>query len=150
MSLPGESPNIILEGVTQLLPATLQILGVVGLHVCALEVASEDLLEILLAINHVSRQVVQPSSSPIGQVNGEELDDEEVIIHPACPARDVLVLQPNARVCLTILFDNVIRCPKTFWKICVMHVAPECVGPWPLRAEGTPLSVVMPAATWVT
>jgi hypothetical protein len=46
--------------------ATLQISGVAGSHVCALDVASEDLLEILLAINRVSRQVVEPDPSSVG------------------------------------------------------------------------------------
>jgi hypothetical protein len=64
---------------------------VVGLHVCALKVADEGLLEILLAINHVSRQVVQPDPSGVSQVNGKELDDEEVVIHPAHLAHEAIV-----------------------------------------------------------
>jgi hypothetical protein len=68
----GEPSNVILEGFTRFLPATLQILGVSRLHICALEVAAEDPLEILLAINCASRQVVEPGPSRVGQVNGEK------------------------------------------------------------------------------
>jgi hypothetical protein len=31
-----------------------------------------------------------------------------------------------------------------------MHVAPECLGPWRLRAEAMPLSIDTPVAVWVT
>jgi hypothetical protein len=55
MALLRESLNVIPEGFTQLLPATLQILGVARSHVCALEVVGEYLIEIILAINRVSR-----------------------------------------------------------------------------------------------
>jgi hypothetical protein len=47
MTLSGEAPDVIPQGFPLLLSATLQILGDVGPHVCALKVAGEDLLEIL-------------------------------------------------------------------------------------------------------
>jgi hypothetical protein len=150
LALPEEPSNLILKGFAWLLSTTLQVLGVVGLHVCALEVVHEDLLEILLDINRVSHQVVQLGLSHVGQVNGDELDDEEVIIYPACPTRKAVVLQPNVGVCLAVIFDDVVRCAKMFWETCVMHVAPKRLGPWLLRAEATPLLVITPTATWVT
>jgi hypothetical protein len=64
----GELSNVIQEGLTQLLLATLQIPGVARSHVCALEVAYKDPLKILLAINHISRKVVELSP---GRVGGE-------------------------------------------------------------------------------
>jgi hypothetical protein len=51
MAFSGEAPNVIPQGIALLLLATLQIPGVAGLHICALKVAGEDLLEIFLAIN---------------------------------------------------------------------------------------------------
>jgi hypothetical protein len=66
MALLGEAPNVLLEGFIWLLPVTLKVPGVVGSHIHALEVAHEDLLEILPAIDHVSRQVVQPGPSHVG------------------------------------------------------------------------------------
>jgi hypothetical protein len=54
MALLGESLDVITEGFAQLRPTILQSPGVARLHVCALEVVGEDLLEILLDINRVS------------------------------------------------------------------------------------------------
>jgi hypothetical protein len=53
MALPREPPDLILEGFARLLPTTLQVPGVAGSHIRALEVASEDLLDILPTIDHV-------------------------------------------------------------------------------------------------
>jgi hypothetical protein len=41
-----------------------------------MKVADEDLLEILPTTDRVSGQVIEPSSGCVGQVDGEELDDE--------------------------------------------------------------------------
>jgi hypothetical protein len=62
-------------------------------HVCALNVAGEDLLEIFPTIDRVSGQVNEPSSGCVGKVNGEELDDEKVIVHPARAACEAVLLQ---------------------------------------------------------
>jgi hypothetical protein len=35
------------------------------------------------------------------------------------------------------------------WETCVAHVAPESLGPWALRVEATPLSIITPIAMWV-
>jgi hypothetical protein len=44
MAHPGESPDVIPKGFTQLLPASPQVTWVAGSHIRALEVANEDLL----------------------------------------------------------------------------------------------------------
>jgi hypothetical protein len=54
MVLSGEAPDVISEGFARLLSATLQVSEVVGSHICALKVASEDLLENLPTIYHIS------------------------------------------------------------------------------------------------
>jgi hypothetical protein len=77
-------PDVVLQGFALLLWATLQIPGVTLPHICALKVASEDLLKILPTIDRVSGQVIEPSLGHVSQVNREELDDEKVIICPAC------------------------------------------------------------------
>jgi hypothetical protein len=51
MTLLGEMPDVVSQGFPLLLLRTLQILGVARTHVCALEVAYEDLIEIILAID---------------------------------------------------------------------------------------------------
>jgi hypothetical protein len=98
MALLREPPNVVSEGFTLLLPVTLQIPGVARPHIRALKVVGEDLLEILPAINQVSRQLVEPGPGHVGQVNGDKLDDEEVIILPTHPAYKAVVLQPNAHM----------------------------------------------------
>jgi hypothetical protein len=76
ITLPREASIVISKGFTRLLPIALQDTGVVGPHIRALKVVGEDLTEILPPINHVSRQVVQPSPGRVHYVNGEELDGE--------------------------------------------------------------------------
>jgi hypothetical protein len=71
----------------------------------------------------------------------EELDDEEVVIHPACPAGEAKVFQPNAGICPTIVFYDVMRCLKALWETHITHVASKRLGPWPLGVEAVPLSV---------
>jgi hypothetical protein len=72
---------------------------------------------------------------------GDELDDKQVIIHPA---HEVVVFQTNDVVCLIVVHDDVIWCPETLWETHVKHVASECLGPWSLRTEVVPLSVIAP------
>jgi hypothetical protein len=54
--------------------------------------------------------VFEPNPVHVIQVNGEKLDDEQIIIRPACPAHKVVVLQPNARVGFAIILDDVVQC----------------------------------------
>jgi hypothetical protein len=88
----GEMPVVIPQGLPLFLSTTHQILGVARPHVHALEIPSKDLLEIPLAIDGVSRQVIQPGSGCVSQVDGEELNDKQIAIRPACPAREAVVL----------------------------------------------------------
>jgi hypothetical protein len=39
---------------------------------------------------------------------------------------------------------------KHFWETHIMHISPERLRPWPLKAEVAPLSIVMPATMRVT
>jgi hypothetical protein len=105
--------------------ATLQIPGVVEPHICAMKVASEDLLEILPTIDRVSGQVIEPSSGHVGQVDGEELDDEEVIVHPACHAHEAVVHQLDARIGIAIILDDVVGCTETPREAPIMQIALE-------------------------
>jgi hypothetical protein len=77
------------------------------IHVCALEIAGEDLPEVLPAINNISRQMIQPGSGRVGQVDGEEQDDETVIVYLACLARKVVVLQLDIGVSFTVIPDGI-------------------------------------------
>jgi hypothetical protein len=108
------------------LPATLQISGIVGPHICALKVTGEDLLEILPTIDLVSGQLIEPNSKRVGQVDGEELDDEGVIIHPIRPAREAVVLQEDDAIGLAIILDDVVGPTEMPREAYITHVAPEC------------------------
>jgi hypothetical protein len=74
------------------LSAALQVLGVARTLVRALEVDSEDLPEILPAIDDVSWQMIQQGPGGVDQIDGEELDDEKVVVCPTCLARKAIVL----------------------------------------------------------
>jgi hypothetical protein len=149
MTLLGEVPDVNPQGSSLLLPATLQIPGIVGPHVCALKFVGEDLLEILPIIDRVSGQVTEPSSRRVVQVDGEELDDEEVIIRPTNPTREAVALQADAGICLAVILDNVVGRTETPREACIAHVAPERFRPWPLGAKATPFLIVAPVTTQI-
>jgi hypothetical protein len=77
------------------------------------------------------------------------MDDDEVVVHPARPALKAVVFQPNIGICLAVVFDDVIWCLETFWEMLITHVAPECLGPWPIKAEAVPLLIITPTTAWV-
>jgi hypothetical protein len=129
MALAGKASNVIPEGLTLLILATLQILGDARLYVRALEVVAEDLPKILPAINRVPGQVVELGPGHVGQVNAKKLDDEEVIVGPAHLACKVVILQPHAGVGFAVIPDNVVWHPKTLQETRVAHVAPKSFGP---------------------
>jgi hypothetical protein len=57
------------------------------------------------------------------------------------------VLQPNTGIVVTVILDDVVGRSKTLREAHVAHVAPKCLGPWPLVAKSMPFSITMPAAT---
>jgi hypothetical protein len=80
------------------------------MHVHALEIAGEDLSEILLAINDVSQQMIQPGPSSVGQIDGKELNDEKVVIRSAHLRSKAVV--PTG-VSFVIILDDAARRSKT-------------------------------------
>jgi hypothetical protein len=52
--------------------------------------------------------MIQPGPGRVSQVNREELDDEEIDIHPAYPTRKAVVLKPNTGIGFAIVFDDII------------------------------------------
>jgi hypothetical protein len=125
MTLLGEASGVIPQGFPLLLSATPQIPRNVGSHVRSMKVTGEDLLEILPTIDRVYGQVIEPSSGHVGQVDGEELDDEEVIVHPSCHAHEVVVHQLDARIGLAIILDDVVGCTEKPREAHIMQIALE-------------------------
>jgi hypothetical protein len=122
VTLLGEALDVIPQGFPLLLLATLQIPGIAGPHVYSLKVFGE----ILPTIDCVSRKVIEPSSGRVGQVDGEELEDEEIIICPTRPAREAVVLQPDTRIGLAIILDNVVGRTEMPREARIAHVALKC------------------------
>jgi len=65
-ALLGETPDEVSEGLIGLLPAAPEVPGVLGAHVCALEVPNEDLDQVGPVVNHALREVLKPRSGRIG------------------------------------------------------------------------------------
>jgi hypothetical protein len=82
--------------------------------------------------------VIEPISRRVRQVDGEELDDQEVIVHPACPACKVVVHQLGARIVLAITVHDVVGCTETPKEARIAHIAPEHFRSSPLRAKAAP------------
>jgi hypothetical protein len=144
VTLLREAPDVISRRFLLLLSATLQIPRIAGSHVCALKVVGEDLLEIVPTIDRVSGQVIEPSSGRVDQVDGEEMDDEKVIVHPTHPTREAVVLQPDIGIGLAVILDDVVGRTKTPREARITYVAPECFGSWPLGAKATPFRSLRP------
>jgi hypothetical protein len=58
--------------------------------------------------------VVKRGPGHVDQVNGEQLDDEEVIIHPTHPTSKLVVLQPNTGVGFAVILDDIVWRLKKF------------------------------------
>jgi hypothetical protein len=119
-------------------------------HVRALEIAGEDLPEIVLAIDDVSRQMIQPGPGGVSQVDGEELDDEMVVVHPARLASKAVVLQPDTGVSFTIVLDDTTRHSKMLWEASVAHGTSERFLLKPFMAEVVPFTIILASVAWVS
>jgi hypothetical protein len=51
--------------------------------------------------------MVQPGRGGFNQINREELDDKKIIVRSAHPAREVVILQPDAGVGFAIVLGDV-------------------------------------------
>jgi hypothetical protein len=111
------------------------------MHVCALEIAGEDHLDVPRAVDNVSRQMTESGPGRVGQVNGEEIDDEKVVVGPAHLACKAVVLQPDAEVSLTVVLNDVARHSKCFLR-CMM--LPNAFGPGSLGMRLHPLRLSWP------
>jgi len=79
-ALLGESPDEVSEGLVGLLPAAPEVPGVPRTHICALKVPDEDLDQVGPVVDHALREMLEPCSGRIGQVQWEVADDEQVIV----------------------------------------------------------------------
>jgi hypothetical protein len=91
--------------------------------------------------------MIQPGPGRADQVNGEEVDDEKVIISPAHPAHEAVVLQP--RVSFAVVLDDIARRSKMLWETSIPHGAFESFWPKLLKAEVVSFTIIMASEEWV-
>src|SRR6187455_1348704 len=96
-ALLRESPDVVPERLSRLLPAASKVPGVPGAHVCALEIASEGLDQVVPVGNLPRRQVLQPGASSVGEEQGEVADDEVIIVRSTQLAGKAVVREPQFR-----------------------------------------------------
>lgn len=101
--------DVLAESFPGLLHAVLEILGVARAQVSALEVSHEDALEVGQRVDAIRRKVFDPGSHILCQVEGQELNDEGIIVRPTHAAHETEILQPYARVGVPRVFDDVGR-----------------------------------------
>jgi hypothetical protein len=100
-------------------------------------------MEILQVIDDVSWQVIQSGPGGISQVDGEELDDEKVIVRFTRSAHEAIVLHPDGGVSFAIVLDDVARCSKTLWETSIMYGVSERVWARPFRTVDAPFTIIV-------
>ena len=121
--------DVILQGLTRLLLATVEVPGVPGVDISPLKVSDEDPLEVHPVADAVVWKEFEPCPDMFPHANGKILNDEEVVIHSSGPAGEPEVFEPNAWVCLLSVFGDVGGRPETLWERCSPDAPAE--GPWP-------------------
>jgi hypothetical protein len=94
-TLPGEAPDVIPEGFTRFLLATPEIPRVAEAHVGSLEVSLEHPHEIVLVVDLLRREILEPGSSSVGEEQGELSDDDPVIGGPSQLTRQAEIGEPK-------------------------------------------------------
>jgi len=61
-ALLGESPDEVSERLVRLLETTLEVPGVLGAHICALEIPDKDLYQVAPVVDLQGREVFEPGS----------------------------------------------------------------------------------------
>ena len=74
-ALLGETPDVVPQGLVRLLTTPSKNPGVPRAHVCALEVAHEDLDQVGPVMDLVREQVLEPRSCGVSKMKGKVEDD---------------------------------------------------------------------------
>jgi hypothetical protein len=88
----GKPPDVILEAFPLLWVHLLRSQKTFGVLVGSLEVLDEGLSEVDPIVDGAGRQVFEPGPHPFREVDGEELEDEVVILWPHQAAYKAIVL----------------------------------------------------------
>lgn len=87
-----EPPDVVLEALTALSGAPLEVPVSFGVLVGALKIPDEGPSEVGLVMYGVGRQMLEPGPRSFCEVDGEELDDQVVILDPRPMTREEVVL----------------------------------------------------------
>lgn len=94
------------------------------MFVHALEITNESLLEVSPVVDDVARQVLEPCPCPLYEVNGQELDDQGIVLGSFHMAGEAVVFQPNTRVGHPVVFGDVHGCTHPGGELCLSdHVS---------------------------
>jgi hypothetical protein len=83
--------------------AGFETLGVFRVHVCALEFPYKDALEVCPRVDAVCGQMLEPCSGAFRKVEQQVLDDEEIIVRPACSTSEAEVFQSYGGVGVSVV-----------------------------------------------
>ena len=78
-ALLGEASHIVAQGLIGLLATPFEVPGVPRAHVCAMEVAHEDLDQVGPVVDIIRRQVLEPRSCGVSKVKRKVADDDRVL-----------------------------------------------------------------------
>jgi hypothetical protein len=99
----GEAPNVLAQALFRLLLAVARLPLLAGARVGALEVLDEDSAQVGPVMDLVPRQVLEPHSHGVAEVERLVLDDEEVIHHSPGVAGESVVLEPLTGVGVPVI-----------------------------------------------
>jgi hypothetical protein len=131
ISLLGEPMDVTLKTLAALLGTSLEVLRAPKAFVGALEISDKSLPEVGPVVDGADWQMLEPGPRPLRKVNGEELDDEVVILDSCHGVSKAIILQPNARIRRPIVLGNVCWCPYLCRELHLLYYASEDLWPQP-------------------
>ena len=108
--------DVILQGLTRLLLAAVEVPGVPGADISPLKVSNEDPLEVHPFADAVVWEEFKPCLDMFPHADGEILNDEMVIIHTFGSAGEPKIFEPNTGVRLPSVLGDVGGRSKELWK----------------------------------
>ena len=120
--------DVILQGLTGLLLAVLEVLGVTRADIRPLEISDEDSLEVRPVADAVVREEFEPRSNMFPYVDGEVLDDQVVFILSSGSVGEPKVFEPYTGVCLPGILGDVGRRSEARWERRSLDAPAK--GPW--------------------
>ena len=125
----GKPTDVVPQGLTGLLLATLEVPGVSRADIRPLKIPDEDPLEIRPVTDAVRQEEFEPCSIMLPHADGEVLNDEVVIIHPSGSVGESKVFEPYTGVHLPCVSSDVGGRSKTLRERHFLYVMTK--GQWP-------------------